>query len=189
MPYRRINFYQDGYYHVYNRGNRKKDIFIDNGDYFYFLKVLKEYRVKHHIRVVAYCLMPNHFHFLLQQKSDTSVSEFMRYLCRDYAQFFNYKYKVEGRLFQGPFKAREVGTEEYLLLLTRYIHLNPIDIGVEVNNLDHYVWSSYPEYIKTRRGSLPEFFDVIRNVENYRQYVLEGVEFRNKDKLEKLAID
>jgi len=189
MPYRRVEFYKSGYYHVYNRGNRKKEIFHDKGDYVYFLKKLKQYRAENNIRIVAYCLMPNHFHFLLQQKSNTSISAFMMALGRDYAEFYNHKYKAEGRLFQGPFKAQEVLSEQYLIHLTRYIHLNPLDIDEKVSGLGEYPWSSYPEYVGVRSGTLPEMDGVIRDVDDYKNYVLEGSEFRIKDELKKMAID
>ena len=189
MPYRKVNFYPTGYYHVYNRGNRKNKIFFDKGDYVYFLTKIKHYKAEYRIRIIAYCLMPNHFHFLIQQMGDASVSEFMRHCIRDYAIFVNNKYRLEGRLFQGPFKAREVQTEEYLLHLSRYIHLNPLDIGITSEELAVYPWSSFQEYIGIRSGTLPEFDSVVEVIDDYKQYVLEGVEFRIKDELKELAID
>ncbi|HBH45986.1 MAG: hypothetical protein A2445_00475 [Candidatus Jacksonbacteria bacterium RIFOXYC2_FULL_44_29] len=189
MPYRRINFYQNGYYHVYNRGNRKSNIFRDKGDYIFFLKKVKEFRDKYQIKIIAYCLMPNHFHLLVEQLGENAVSVFMRDLLHDYAVFFNYKYQVVGRLFQGPFKAKEIKSAGYLLHLTRYIHLNPLDIGVAACDLENYQWSSCPEYIGTRLGTIPDYQDVISGIADYREYLLEAVEFRIKDQLKMLAID
>lgn len=189
MPYRKVNFYPGGFYHVYNRGNRKKDIFFDKGDYVYFLKKVRQYKDEYEVKVIAYCLIPNHFHFVLQQKKGPPISEFMRHITRDYAIFINNKYELAGRLFQGPFKVRAVESEAYLLHLTRYIHLNPLDIGVQKELLATYPWSSYLEYIGVRHGSLPEFSSIIEGVENYEEYVLEGVEFRIKDGLRDLVIE
>lgn len=183
MPYRRITFHQGGYYHVYNRGNRKQNIFHDNGDYVFFLKKVKEYVLKYNIQVISYCLMQNHFHLLIKQYGEDSVSDFMRDLLHDYVVFFNYKHQLVGRLFQGPFKAREIKSEGYLIHLTRYIHLNPLDIGVSINKLANYVWSSYPEYIGSRNGQLPDFKEVMVDIDDYRGYLLEAIEFRIKDEL------
>jgi len=189
MPYRKVIFYPTGYYHIYNRGNRKNNIFFDKGDYVYFLTKIKQYKTMYCIKIIAYCLMPNHFHLLIQQVGDASVSEFMRHCVRDYAIFVNNKYGLEGRLFQGPFKARTVQTDEYLLHLSRYIHLNPLDIGIALKELAAYPWSSYPEYIGMRNGILPEFNFVVDLVVDYKQYVLEGSEYRIKDGLKELTID
>lgn len=101
--------------------------------------------------MIAYCLMKNHFHFLLRQNSNIPISTFMLRLSTSYAKYFNIKYGEVGSLFQDRFKAKLVETDEYLLHLSRYIHQNPIKIlgstlGVE-RGLRTYRWSSYPAFL------------------------------------------
>lgn len=99
--------------------------------------------------ILCYCLMLNHFHFLLRQDTEVPVTTFMLRLGTSYAKYFNIKYDQVGSLFQDRFKAKLIETDEYLLQLSRYIHRNPIGIllptpGVE---LAHYRWSSYLAYL------------------------------------------
>lgn len=150
-------------YHVYNRGNRKSEIFFDSKDYLRFLNRLNEYRIQYHVDILCYCLMPNHFHFLLRSKEPLAITGFMLRLCTSYAKYFNTKYHFVGRLFQERFRAKIVDTDEYLTHLSRYIHLNPVSDnletlcslhstpGVEANKLRatlrNYCWSSYHDYL------------------------------------------
>lgn len=149
-------FQKGSYYHVYNRGNRKDDIFISPRDYERFLRRTKEYKEEFKITILCYCLMPNHFHFLLRQDSDIPVTSFMLKLGTSYAKYFNIKYDQVGSLFQDRFKAKLIETDEYLLQLSRYIHRNPIEIlpstpGVE---LIDYKWSSYSAYLGKNNNDL-----------------------------------
>lgn len=152
-----IRYFQKGsYYHVYNRGNRKQNIFLSYRDYERFLKKVKEYKDEFKISILGYCLMPNHFHFLLRQGTDASLTSFMLRLGTSYAKYFNIKYREVGSLFQGRFKAKLVEKDEYLLQLSRYIHRNPRKLlpptpGVE---LDDYRWSSYPFYVNGGKNDL-----------------------------------
>lgn len=152
-----VRYFQKGsYYHVYNRGNRKQNIFISPRDYERFLKRMKEYKNEFNITILGYCLMPNHFHFLLRQDTDIPLTSFMLRLGTSYAKYFNIKYDQVGSLFQDRFKAKLVETDEYLLQLSRYIHRNPIEIpsstpGVELSD---YRWSSYPAYINEDKNDL-----------------------------------
>lgn len=149
-------FQKDGYYHVYNRGNRKQNIFLGKRDYRRFLERVEEYKEKFGIEIVCYCLMSNHFHFLLKQTTDTPISAFMLRLGTSYAKYFNIKYGEVGSLFQDRFKAKYIETDEYLLHLSRYIHRNPKEIlfltpGVELEN---YPWSSYPLYLGDAKNNV-----------------------------------
>ncbi|MBI2036074.1 transposase [Candidatus Microgenomates bacterium] len=152
-------YFQEGFfYHVYNRGNRKQKIFLQYRDYERFLKRLKEYKAEFGISILCYCLMPNHFHFLLRQDTEIPLTAFMLRLGTSYAKYFNIKYEEVGSLFQDRFRAKLVETDEYLLQLSRYIHRNPKDIlpstpGVELRD---YRWSSYPAYVN---GSADELVD------------------------------
>jgi len=176
-------FYEDAFYHVYNRGVEKRPIFLDRQDYIVFLHFLKKYltpkpkapasvevdpskrfriipyeSLSDEISLLAYCLMPNHFHLLLQQKKIDSMTKFLRCTCTSYSMYFNKKYERVGPLFQGIYKAANIENENYLLHLSRYIHLNPRELFTEVQPLTRdqplqrdYEWSSYPEYVGKRK--------------------------------------
>lgn len=169
---------KDGYYHIYNRGVEKRNIFEDEMDYKVFLNYLKEYlspkiddkklvqqvsfkdtvfkgvpRIPNNyhdkVELLAYCLMPNHFHLLIKQDIKSGMKEFIHSLLLRYSAYFNKKYERVGPLFQGRYKAVSVETEAYLLHLSRYVHLNPSEIG---NNLSQ-AHSSYADYIGLRNTS------------------------------------
>lgn len=147
----------DTYYHVYNRGVNKRKIYIDDKDYDHFLMLLERYLGKHSIEdsrkraypnyhkevdLIAYCLMPNHFHFLISQNSDMQAMEkFMRSLATSYTAYFNKRHKRVGHLFQGTYKASRILNEPYLLHVSRYIHLNPDDYKT-------WPYSSWPYFTK-----------------------------------------
>ena len=150
MSLRRITFVSGEYYHVYNRGNSKQKIFLDEADYNRFLKLLFLCNSKLNINfrniidatkdifvfdreetlvdIGAFCLMPNHLHLLLREKEDGNVSLFMKKLLTAYVMYFNKKYERTGSLFEGKFKSEHAGTDNYLKYLFSYIHLNPIKI-------------------------------------------------------------
>ncbi len=100
------------------------------------------------IDLISYVLMPNHFHLELKQKNKKEIEFFMRSLITKYSKYFNKKYKRVGPLFQGRYKAVLIQNTEYLLDLSRYIHLNPKELLVTGQSLDAYPWSSYPAYLK-----------------------------------------
>ncbi|MBI4999858.1 transposase, partial [Candidatus Gottesmanbacteria bacterium] len=102
------------------------------------------------VELLAFCLLPNHFHFLLKQNSDISIAKFMNSLLLGHAKYFNTKYERVGPLFQGRFKAKMIETDEYLLQLSKYIHRNPLaDSGnlKDSRNLQDYFYSSYSNYL------------------------------------------
>lgn len=173
MPARNIVklYLKNTHYHVYNRGVEGRLIFIDDQDYKTFLRYIKRYLtippqnevqprwtrwrndVMDKLQLVAYCLMPNHFHLLIKQKTTDGMTVFMKSLMNSYVKYFNQKYKRVGGLFQSVFKAVQIVDEPYLLHLTRYIHLNPLDVnGVTLNSLKDY-FCSYGEYIGKRNTS------------------------------------
>ncbi len=175
MPARnRVKVYvKDSYYHVYNRGVAKQEIFRNTQDYEVFLKYLDDafsenlervvtfdlrgrsfqavlrpiINFKEEIELIGYCLMPNHFHILLKQNSKNSMQGFMRSVMTRYAQYFNKKYDRVGPLFQGRYKAVLIDNDRYLLHLSRYIHLNPSE---HTKNLTK-TYSSYAEYLGVRK--------------------------------------
>ncbi len=144
---------QGGFYHVFNRGNRKQNIFTSPADYKRYLDKVKEYKKEHDITVVAYCLMPNHIHLLLRQNGPKPLSLFIQKLHTAYSKYFNTKYSVVGHVFQDRSRVKHVDRDEYLLHLTRYIHLNPAKLA---KKLTSYKWSSYPTYIGILDDGLTE---------------------------------
>lgn len=100
------------------------------------------------IDLISYVLMPNHFHLELKQKNKKEIEYFMRSLITKYSKYFNKKYKRVGPLFQGRYKAVLIQNTEYLLDLSKYIHLNPKELLVAGQSLDVYPWSSYSAYLK-----------------------------------------
>jgi putative transposase len=161
-------YLKDAFYHIYNRGVEGRSIFCDDQDYRIFLSYIKRYLTRitrnevpprwrsdvvDKLQLVSYCLMPNHFHLLVKQKTSDGMTIFMKALMNSYVRYFNQKYKRVGGLFQGVFKAVEIAEETYLLHLTRYIHLNPLDLeGINFSRLEDY-FCSYGEYIGKRNTS------------------------------------
>lgn len=149
MPYRQTPFVQGNFYHIYARGNEKRKIFLRTGDYQRFLARLETYSLQANVKVLAFCLMPNHFHLLLQQ-GETSLGKLLQRLETAYAMYFNRRYDRVGHLFQGVFGAKIVTEDQYLLHLTCYIHRNAGEI-LDGQSLDSYPWSSYAEYLGIRQ--------------------------------------
>lgn len=177
---RKQKLVSDSIYHVFNRGVEKRRVFMDEHDYSRFVNNLAifndaravlnaKYRIKEIksidnreplIDILAFCLMPNHFHLLLRQKEDNGISKFMNKIGVGYTNYFNLKYERVGPLFQGAFKSILIDKEPQFLYIPYYIHLNPLDLiipnwrenGVNklktaVEFLDSYKWSSHRDYI------------------------------------------
>lgn len=156
--------------------------------------ILEEDRGETLVDVVAYCLMPNHFHLLLREKKEGGITAFMLKLSTGYSMYFNKKYERTGALFEGRFKARHVGEDEYLKYLFAYIHLNPIKIldpkwrenrieeRAEAKEfLEKYRYSSYFDYrgVDRKEGNIlnkkaaPEYFEDI----SFEEYVDTWMDF------------
>jgi len=159
---RTTQFIENGYYHIFNRGVDKRNVFLRYGHYSRFIHTIlsllntgsaterstknQGLALKYKINIICYCLMPNHYHFLLQQIEDGGISEFMHNLNTSYTMYFNKNNNRTGRLFEYTFKAKEIDSDELLLHISRYIHLNP-RVAHIVQDLSLYPWSSYLEYI------------------------------------------
>lgn len=152
MPYRGDTFTQGQYYHIYNRGAGKAKIFFDEGNYQYLLRLVKDYYLKHGATIIAYCLMPNHYHFLLRQETDAPLSKFMQVLFNSYVQALNIQQGRTGTLFEGRFKHKCVDKWEYLMVLCRYIYRNPVQAGL-VTKPEDWAYSNYREWIGLRGDS------------------------------------
>ncbi|MBI3333091.1 MAG: transposase [Candidatus Omnitrophica bacterium] len=140
---RRIQF-EGAFYHIYNRGVEKRPIFMEERDRKMFLQFLADAVSEFQLRLIAYCLMENHYHLFLQTLK-ANLQTAMKNLQGKYAQYVNFRYERVGPLFQGRYNSRLVNADQYALALTRYIHRNPLEAG-SVQKLDDYPWSSYPSY-------------------------------------------
>lgn len=155
---RKTQFQNDSFYHLYNRGTDKRAIFLEPADYQRFLRAV-EHAKKDLVSITAYTLMPNHFHFLVRQQATGGISSFMHRLGTGYTMYFNAKHERSGTLFQGKFKDVAVHTDEQLLHLSRYIHINCVKDMMQHGRdekfklLESYAWSSYPDYLNLRRSS------------------------------------
>jgi putative transposase len=175
MPYRKVRFAQGQFYHIYNRGVAQQPIFREEENYWFLLRRVQKYASAFDIAVVAYCLMPNHYHFLLRQDDQISAGRLPQRVFNSYTKAFNKRYDRTGTLFEGPYKAIHVGQDRYLLHLCRYIHANPVKHGL-VSDLEQWPYSNYLEWIGARNGKLVdrafvrEHFPVAGS---YRQFVLD----------------
>lgn len=171
----------DAYYHIYNRGVGKKTIFVDQEDYSTFLNLLKRHlidtptfdssgreyeRLGSEMRIIAFCLMPNHFHILAYQTEPDAITRLMRKVCTPYATYFNRKYGWTGHVFQGPYRAKRITNESYLIHIGRYIHLNPEDYL-------NWAWSSLGAYLGYRQYEWvhPETFMTTEKTDSYLKFI------------------
>ena len=169
MSIRKIQFTKDNYYHVFNRGVDKRNIFESKEDLYYFFNRLtdlnfdsqnKDLNIKRYrssdkkvveiegsalVSIIAYCLLPNHFHLVLRQESEDGISKFMQKLGTSYTMYFNQKYKRSGSLFQGKFKANIIGGDFGLPVLSVYVNLNYIHHKIDPK--ENLVKSSIFEYL------------------------------------------
>lgn len=182
---RTVSFSENGFYHVYNRGVEGRKIFLTKNDYYRFLQILYELNDvipaqnlvrrgfqecvtraregeerKPLVSIMSFCLMPTHFHFLLQPRGEGRLSEFMHRIGVSYARYLNLRLKRKGRLFESTFQAKTVDSDQYLQHVVRYIHLNPLSLSqphwkergitdqrIVGETLRRYPWSSYAAYV------------------------------------------
>ena len=188
-------YVENGYYHIYNRGVEKRLIFQDREDYTKFLYLLKVYlsppeklqkefpllknnlvqnNLNHEIKLLCFCLMPNHYHLLVKQNAKNSIVKLMKQVSNAYTSYFNKRHERVGPLFQGRYKGVIVESDEYLLHLSRYIHLNPLGRG---SSLDEFEWSSYLYYLGKREAQwlntviISEYFNNSKKGFTYKDFV------------------
>ena len=209
---RKVSFAPGEYFHIYNRGAHKADIFLEDGDYRRFILLLyitnntetihlssinrsgkkddlfSILRPERLVDIGAYCLMPNHFHLLVHSRNDTGISLFMKKLLTAYSMFFNKKHEHSGALFQGPFQAQHVATDQHLKHLFAYIHLNPLSVkypdwkekGIRNTKyakdfLGSFHYSSYLDFIGSGRDQkvilsaevFPKYFGSERDFDDF----------------------
>jgi REP element-mobilizing transposase RayT len=187
-----MKYYKDNYYHIFNRGCNKQPIFFSDDNYIYLLKKIKESYQEFGINIFAYCLMPNHYHFLIQQLTYKPVSDWLRTIFGGYTQAINKQQERKGTLFEGRAKGILIDKEEYLIHLMRYIHNNPVKAGL-VNNSHDWKYSNYLECAGLREGTLYNEKFIIQNFSSkidYKTY-FQYYEIENKmqNALEKYLID
>ncbi|MBI4758447.1 MAG: transposase [Chloroflexi bacterium] len=153
MPRRDVELCSGNYYHLYNRGVNKQCIFFAPENYAFFLRRLRKYFTPDTVEIIAYCLLPNHYHLLIYLKGD-DLADIMQSFSMSYAKAINERYGRTGHLFQGRFKGKLVDRDKYLLHLSRYIHLNPV-MAELVQKPETWEYSSYLEYVGLRHGTLP----------------------------------
>lgn len=133
-------------YHVLNRGNDRRTVFRSDGDYALFLSLADRAARMHATHLFAYCLMPNHFHFVVRTAVDGALGRWMHWLLTMYAQWHHKQYETVGHVWQGRFKAFPVEDDRYLLTVVRYVERNPLRAGL-VERAEQWRWSSLFERI------------------------------------------
>ena len=224
MPYRKVVLSPEQIYHVFNRGVAALPVYLTFNNYLRFVDLVDYYRLSNtpfsfsqlfnlqretredllfklrkenaiHVEILAFCLMPNHFHFLLKQVTDNGISNFMRNLQNSYVKYFNIKNKRVGPLFQSVFKAVRIENDEQLLHVSRYIHLNPsTSYVIKPGKLENYPWSSLATYLK--KNSAHNFvnskivLDFFKNRDDYKKFILDQAEYqRELEKIKHLTIE
>jgi len=209
---RLVKFRNEYIYHIYNRGVERRPIFLSTLDRERFTMLLEYYRFQHvpksfsqyldlpisermtyfeslqslphAIDILAYCLMPNHFHLLIRQKKDQGIVDALSIISNSYAKYFNVKDKRVGPLFQGPFKAVRIESDEQLMHVSRYIHINPVTNGViDESALFSFPWSSLPVYVGQQSSRWIEhrtITDLFRSRNEYRKFVIDQIDYGKK---------
>ncbi|MFY9120334.1 MAG: transposase [Syntrophomonadaceae bacterium] len=169
-------------YHIIQRGNEQRDIFMSDSDRHLYLNLLRRTKQKYQFLLHAYCLMSNHVHLIINDNGH-DISLIMKSLSTSYAVNFNKKHQRVGHLFQGRFRSELVTDDSYLLELSRYIHNNPVKANM-VSDPTNYQWSSYNHYIGLTYNELvdedlilAQFSMQIDQAKNlYRSFVLKDEE-------------
>jgi len=184
--------YPGAYYHLTCRGNDRKRIFGDDKDREKFLNLLENSLDIYHVNLYSYVLMTNHFHLLVQTPLG-NLSEFMRHFNVCYTGYYNYRHGRSGHLYQGRYKSFLIDVDNYLLEVSRYLHLNVVrvhslrtaSLDEKVNLLKDYKWSSLPGYISKKKVEKFVNYDLIlsmvRSRVNYYKFVIEGLDKDLKD--------
>jgi len=209
MPARHQLLVNGGFYHVFNRGVASLPFFNRDLDYKKFIKIFSFYRFnvpllkfsrfsslpidlkekklekgRPLVEILAYCLMPNHFHFLLKQVADKGIAQFVMRLSDSYAKYFNTRVGRKGPLFEGRFRAVEVDNEQQLLHLSRYVHLNPYSAFVvkKIEDLFTYPYSSLDEYLRLTGKKICNTEIVMNsfasNIERYKNFLVDQADYQ-----------
>lgn len=171
--------YPNAAYHVYDRGHQKRKIFLDKQDYWYFLNCIDEVYRSNALIVLSFCLMPNHFH-LYVETPNADLQRAMHKLKLKYSSYFKKKYDYHGTLYEGRYNAILVESDSYALILSRYIHLNPVEHLVD--KMEDWTWSSYRAFIDKKINF--DFLDrtaILKRLDvKYEEAVKKFVKFSNE---------
>lgn len=218
---RNIKIAPGEYYHIYNRAVSKQTIFHDTRDYLRFLFLILYFQsplifqqlgrlVKHFVQhrvldtidineiikkrtveLVAFCVMPNHFHLILKGLEEGGIATYMQRVLNAYAKYYNTKYEKSGHVFQGPYRAVHVSSDRQLLYLSSYIHRNPRELANWLGKEDQYQWSSYQDYIGENRWGNLLLLDIIlgqfKDKKKYQEFVKTSIAKILGEELEYLA--
>lgn len=171
--------FENAFYHVFNRGLNKQEIFLSDNDYYFFLKKLNDLKKKYDHSIYAFCLMPNHFHVSIQTRKNP-ISKIMSSLSTSYSMYFNRTYSHFGPIFQNRFKSILIENNSYFLKLSQYIYLNPVKAGL-VSDPTLYKFSSIREALgKEPLNYLDQ--DIVRLIgetkdsqKEYEKFIYDGI--------------
>lgn len=181
------------YYHVYARGHSKMDIYRDDEDYRVFLNLIKRYlgrniqkdncsrvycNFRGELELVCYCLMSNHFHFLVYQIEPRVMSKLMRCINTSYSRYFNNKYNLSGSIFESDYKASIIYSDQYILHISRYIHRNPKKwLGYTYSSLNYYLKNNSPDWLVMHR-----VIDLFTSINEYMIFLTDYDKLKQPDK-------
>jgi len=224
VPIRKTPLINNEVYHVYNRSISFTPAFVSKRDYQRTLEILNYYQFaktplsfskfkkvstkeraklleklnkenNHLAKILCFCLMPNHFHLLLKQTKENGISKLVANLQNSYTRYFNLKNKRLGPLFQGAFKAIRIETEEQLVHVSRYIHLNPYSSLVikTLGEIKEYTWSSFREYLHPSKNQIcfsKEILNFFKNPKEYKNFVLDQANYQKEiEKIKHLVLE
>ncbi len=193
MPGKNIikEYVPESYYHIYSRGVNKEATFLSEGDYEAFLGLLKRYLSKEQpknlsrhtypnyrqrLELLSYALMPNHIHLLVYQTDERAISEFMRSLMTSYSMYFNKVNKRVGPVFQSRYRANLIDQDNYLIHISRYIHLNPTDWrNFPYSSLKYYAGKSQADWIRPEK--------ILRLFKNQNEYMKFVADYKEHKKM------
>jgi len=215
MPFRKSPLATGHVYHIFNKSIAGFKIFNTDTDYNRLIQSMLYYNSNKNfcgltrfkelgntisfsmqktaqlVEIIAFCHMPTHFHLILKQLKENGISCFMNALQKSYSQFFNRKQDRKGPLWQGPFKNKLVDKDEYLIHLTRYIHLNPVKARI-ANTPKDWPYSSFNEYIGKvdKEHKICEYENILNITSSYEQYVNDHIDYqRSLSKINHLIIE
>ncbi len=181
MSQKRPDYFPGGFYHIYNRGAHQVSIVRGPANFLFILRKLKLYSRQFDLTLIAYCLMYNHYHFLIRQNGTHPAGLLPQRVFNSYTKAYNKRYGHSGTLFEDNYKVKPIQTTSHLLHLCRYIHINPVKDGFVADPAD-WPYSNYLEFVGQRPGSLydPEFVRInFGSPASYRDFVFADLRARD----------
>ncbi len=169
------------YYHIYNLGARQITVIREHGNYIFTIAKIRDYSQTNDIKVIAYCLMPTHYHILARQDGEKPAGFLPKSVFNSYSKAYNKMYYHSGTLFEGRFRSKPVQTSSHLLQLCRYIHGNPVKDGLVTDPAD-WQYSNYLDWIGERDGILVDhdfIKDQFDNAQEYKKFLFHYLKTRD----------